>query len=213
MRKLIYFSVVLLGLLPYSRAQASLTTVLFSGEVISVDAGLAGGGIVANDVLTGTYTFESTTAPNGGSTSDFAVFDALTQLSVDVGLYSGLSAAGAEIQQDGDAQPNRYAVVSRTSQGLTPLAIGDYDLVFFGFRMDGGASIPDARDLTQNVNLANFNSSQFFLFFENRNNALDTQVVFGELNDVHTTPEPASLAVWSVLGLVGGLGAWKRRRA
>ncbi len=199
-----------------SPARAELIVGTFSGVVDSVDPVLAGT-FSAGQVLTGTYTFESTTAARGGSNSNFAAFDALTALSFTVGGYPASSGGSPEIQVDNapGAPNDRYAVVSRQSDGLTGPSVNGNDLVYFFFRLDDStdAVFTDALILPTSISLADFNSTGFFLFF---NDGTTESVVSGHLTSFSLSsaiPEPAAWAVWLV-GLTAAGAVWRigRRR-
>lgn len=199
-----------------SPARAELIVGTFSGVVDSVDAPLAGT-FSPGQVLTGTYTFESTTAPRTPNSASFAVFDALTALSFKVGGYAASSGGAPEIQVDNapGAPNDRYGVVSRESDGLTGPPVNGNDLIFFGFRLDDSTNtvFSDALILPTSISLADFNSTGFFLSF---NDGTTESVVSGQLTSFSLSsaiPEPAAWAVWLVgLGAVGAVWHIGRRR-
>src|SRR5262245_31171876 len=92
---------VMLGCGMMSPAVAGPVTFTYSGTVDFVHPDLAGT-VSLGDALAGSYTFESTTGAAGGSTSTFAIFDALTSLSFTLGSYSAPSTGAPEIQVDND---------------------------------------------------------------------------------------------------------------
>ena len=194
-------------------AEASPITISFTGVVSSVSGGL-GGDFAVGDVLTGSYTFESTTAARAGSDSTFAVYDAITDLSFTLGTYSAATAGPApngEIQIDNDPPSpfvDRYGVLSRVSDGLVGPSAGGQPLIAFGFRLDDSTNtaFSDALVLPTSLALSDFTSSAFFVFF-------GTELVDGTLTSVRVqaVPEPATLGLIS-LGLAA-LAGRKLRRA
>jgi len=180
-------------------AHAASITIDFAGTVGSVAAGLAGP-FAVGQVLTGSYTFESTTAPTGGSDSNQAVFNALTSLTLSVpgAGFSASSGAPAEIQVDDDlaAFPDRYAIVSRASEGLTsvPATVNGLTLGFFVMVLRDSTKtvFDDALVLPTSLNLASFDSRDFGLDFFDATGAFAGSVS-GQITQVGAVPEPATL--------------------
>ncbi|MBX9625071.1 MAG: PEP-CTERM sorting domain-containing protein [Gemmataceae bacterium] len=202
-------------------ARGAFITFQFTGTVDFVDEALSGT-FAVGDKLTGSYTFDSTTAARAGSNANFAVFDALTALNFSVSGYSAASAGAPEIQVDNDPPApdvDRYAVVSRASDGLTGPPVNDLELNFFGFRLDDSTNtvFSDARILPTTLDLSDFDNRRFFIFFEDGgdNGTEATYVVSGTIDSLRqpaATPEPASLALVGV-GAAGLAVRRLRRRA
>lgn len=189
---------------------AAPITVHFTGTVSSVSAGVASGFSVG-DALAGSYTFESGTAARGGSTSDFAAFDALTGLSFTVNGYAASSNGAPELQvDDPPGGPDRYGLVARASDGLTGADVNGLSLFNFGFRLDDstGTAFADALLLPSSLSLADFDSTSFFLFFDGFN-----QLVSGSITGISFVgvPEPALLALFGASVLAAGIAARRRR--
>lgn len=157
------------------------TTLTFSRVVISVDPDLLGT-FTIGQTLTGSYSFNPSTPPVLGSTSSFAVFNALSSLSFTVGSYSASSTAAPEIQVDNapGAPNDRYAVVSRASEGLSGPDVNGIALEGFAFRVDDASNtvFDTALELPDSVNLQDFDSSAFFIFFDEFDGG---RLVVGEL--------------------------------
>ncbi len=207
-------------------ANAATIPVSFSGVVGSVQAGLASE-FSAGDLLSGSYSFDSTTAMRPGGNSAAAVFDALLSLSFDVNSYAGSSSGAPEIQiENSHLGGDIYAVVARASDGLAGLTLGSYVLDSFILRMDDStdAVFSDATILPTSLDLADFTSGSFFVFFVDPNKISDPddpnydetaiQVVSGRLTGLTTStptvPEPSTLALAGLA--LCGCGAARRAR-
>lgn len=217
-RRLFVLSVAALAVLFGSGAPAVAAPITFtvSGVVDASDPAFAGI-IDIGDALSVTYTFESSTAARAGSDSTFAVFDALTSLTLTIGSYTASSIAGPEIQVDNDPPPpfsDRYGVVSRASEGLTGPAIGSFALDAFLFRLDDASNgvFADALVLPTAIDLSDFTSTAFFIFFVDNSdpNGPVLASASGQLRQLQAVPEPAAIAVFG-LGLAAR-AAWRRRR-
>ncbi len=189
----------------------------YTGTVISVDAELSGTFSVG-DSLSGSYTFESTTAARTGSTSQFAVFDALSSASYTVASYTATSTAAPEIQVDDVMNADRYGVISRVSDGLTGADVAGIPLIADSFRLDDntGMVFNTALDLPTSLDLNDFSSSLFFLqFFASESNQLYS--VVGtletlELQQPGVVPEPSSFILASIGVVALGFVGVRRRR-
>jgi hypothetical protein len=191
-------------------ARADPITIQFTGTVLAVDPALAGT-FAPGQTLTGSYTFESLTAPRAGSTSTFAVFDALTAFNFSIGSYSASSTGAPEIQVDNDPpapDSDRYGLVSRASDGLTGPAVNGLALDAFALRLDDSTNtvFTDALILPTDISLSTFDSDSFFVFFQGA-------VVFGDITSISSSvPEPATVALFG-LGALGLLGhGWRQRK-
>jgi hypothetical protein len=202
---------VMMTLGAVAAAEAGPITFDFTGVVDSVSAGLAGS-FASGDLLSGSYTFESTTAPRAGSDSHGAVYDAVTDVSFALGSYSAATAGLApngEIQVDNDPLVagffDRYALVTRVTDGLTGPPVSGQPLIAFGFRLDDttNTAFADALTLPTALSLSDFTSSAFFVFF-------GTELVSGTLTSISKPagiPEPATLGLTAL-----GLAVVARRR-
>jgi hypothetical protein len=203
-------SFVLLQSVP---AFAASITYNFTGTVGSVDSA-ASGSFSNGQTLTGSYTFDSTTAPRSGSTSTFAVYDALTNLSFNIGSYTASSTAAPEIQVDnnpGGGFHDRYGVLSRASDGLTGSSVSALTLDSFGFRLDDSTDtvFSSALNLPTTLNLSSFNSNGFFLtFLDSTSNPAIVSGTITSLGKVQSVPEP-----FTIIGtLIGGTAAFRMRK-
>jgi hypothetical protein len=223
-----------------SPAVARPITFTFTGRVDSVDPGLEGT-FSPGETLTGSYTFESTTAARAGSNGTFAFFDALTALNFHIGSYSASSSAAPEIQVDNDpggGAQDRYAVLSRVSDGLTGPSVAGNPLLSFMFRLDDSTNtvFSGALILPTSLSLSSFDeappSRQFFVFFGDPANP---SIVTGTITGLSpasvpepgtglspaAVPEPGSMALrlFGVAGVVlalclfgvAGVVTWRRR--
>jgi hypothetical protein len=204
---------VVLSIAGVVSASATSITYNFTGTVDAVDPALASE-FAIGDTLTGSYTFESTTAARAGSNSNSAVFDALTSLQFQIGSYFASSLASPEIQVDNDPGAgfhDRYGVLSRASEGLTGPSVGGAALDAFSFRLDDATDtvFSDALILPTSLALPSFTSTAFFLFFVDDERRLS--IVSGSLNTLDQTPLPAALPLFaSALAAIGAIG-WRRR--
>lgn len=214
-RKLAIAAAVLAGgMLGVSQGQAAPITINFTGTVTGVGAGVASDFSIG-DPLSGSLTYESTTVAVGGSTSTTAVFNALTAMSFTIGGYSASGAGGPDVQmgnQDGVGElTDRFAALSRASDGLTGADVNGLPLFAFGIRLDdtSGAVFSDALILPTSLDLADFDITNFFLFFDGFN-----QLVNGSITSLSVVgvPEPAMLALFGAGVLGAGLAARRRRR-
>lgn len=212
MRKCLHVAlgVAALTFLSAARTEAAPITLGFTGTINFVSSGLSGA-FANGDALNGQYTFESTTAPRAGATVNGAVYDAVTSLSFTAGSYSAATTGSGprgEIQIDNDPPSpftDRYAVLSRNTDGLTGASINGFGLTAFGFRLDDSTNtaFATALNLPAAISLSSFDSNSFFLFFGN-------EIVIGSIDTLATpatVPEPATLA------LTGAGLAWIVRRA
>lgn len=201
-------------------ASAETVTLAFSGQV-----GLGLGSIDSNDFFQGTLTYDTSVAATGTSNSTFAVFNAVTDFSFSVGSLNGSfmsPTGGPEIQIDNDPGApfhDRFGLVSRVSDGLSPLMLDNlWTLTTVTFRLDDNTDsvFSDALVLPTSVDLSDFTSSQFFLFFVPKSDPQGFALISGSLNRLTTVPAPiplppaAPLAA-GALGLLFALG--RRRRA
>lgn len=150
-----------------------------------------------------TYTFESTTAARGGSTSQFAVFDALTAIDFTLGPYSASATGSEEIQIDNDPPSpffDRYSVGPGAGSTLSGADVDGLALSTFFIRLDDdtNTAFSDALILPTNLSLSDFTSAGFSVFFVN--NEEDVFVVTGTLTAL--VPEPSSL----LMAVVAGVG-------
>jgi hypothetical protein len=200
-------------LLATSSARAEPIIGQFIATINSVDAPLAGTFSVGQ-TLSGSFLYESSTAPRTGSNSQFGVFDALSLVEFETPAYLASSTGAPEIQIDNDpGSPftDRFGLVARASDGLTGSNVNGLALQSFGFRLDDSTNtvFTTALVLPTQLQLSQFTTSAFFIFF---GNGTDLAIVSGQFTrfEVAPVPEPTSLTLIS-LG-VAGLGIAFRRR-
>jgi hypothetical protein len=201
-------------------SQASVITYNFIATVDDVPPGF-GGEFANGQIVTGGFTYDSTTAALGGSTSNQSVFNALSNFHFSINStssYAASSANSAEIQIDNDLalDPDRFGVLSRVSQGLagtTPnvdgLALAAAGVIL---RDSTKTVFSDALVLPTVLDLADFDSAVFLLLFDLPPDS--TELPRGAVLGATITalvPEPATMLVFG-LGLAG-LGFMRRRLA
>jgi len=199
-----------LPLLIATTAGAAPVTITMTGVLDTVDDPLTGT-FAVGQAFTINYTFESTTAPRDGSTSNGAVYDALSTFDFTVGGFTGTSTGPQEIQIDNDLvfpDHDRYAVVTGASDIITAPPVGAFDLAWFFVRLDDttNSAISDALILPTSLDVNDFDSTTFFASFSN--DAGDA-LITGHITSI--VPEPSSIVLGG-FGLLGlGLAAWRRR--
>lgn len=194
-------------------ARADIITITFSGTVDFVDP-FIGSQFSVGQSLTGSFSFDSTALPRPGSDNQFAVYDSLTNLNFTIDSYAASSSGAPEIQVDNDPPApfsDRYAVVSRDTDGLVGPNVNGFQLTSFAFRLDDLQNSAFSSALTLPTSLDNnlFENRQFFLFFVD--GSIDQGAsVSGTLDVANVTAVPVPPGI--VLGLVGiGCLAIRRR--
>jgi hypothetical protein len=195
-------------------AEAAPITIQFTALINVVDAPLSGT-FALNQIVTGSFTYESTTAPRAGGTAETAVFDPLINVNFSVAAagYSGVSNGDSEIQLDADlpAFPDRFFM--GTFDGLTPSAVvNGYTQDFFAFHLTDSTrtALATALALPTSLNLADWDFHEIALDFSDGSGNFAT--VRAEITDLQMTgvPEPATLMLFGT-GLAATYARIRRR--
>ena len=194
-------------------AKAVLILVDYVGTVSSVTPNLSGT-FAVGQTLQGSYIFESTTPPLAGATVNAATYDAITQFDFVV-LNGGIVYSAStpvvptgmpEIQIDNNVLGHdRFAALSRASDGLLGPDVNGLPLVSLGLRSDdfSQAIFNTALGLPTGLGSDDFDSNTFFLFFGITLEGL----VSGSIDSFEfvQVPEPSTFSLLAMGAVVWGL--------
>lgn len=196
----------------FSSYASSLVTLNFSGTLTD-----SFGSLTAGDAFTGSYTFDTTIPGSADTTGNFAVFNNLVSVNLNIGSFSASIGPGAglpEIQQDNVSGADRYALLARNAIGNSQIAGSNIDS--FGFRLDDttGNAISDALTLLTAPTLSSFTSNGLFIFFIDSVTS-NLTVIGGTLSTLEVSPAAAPIpAAFWLMGsaLFAGLTSINRRK-
>ncbi|MCR9293081.1 MAG: hypothetical protein NXI32_10210 [bacterium] len=218
--------------------KAELIEVTYTGTIGAVP-GVLTNTFSVGDTFFGSYIFESTTPAVGGVPAGFAFYNAITSANVvfDTALQNQIQLSyapsnplplGQEIQIDNfignpippNPERDRYAVVHRVSEGLSPLILpssgaggtNTVELLSFGFALfDTTSQNPfGSLDLPTNLDLNDFQFTSVVVGFED--NFGNIWGVGGSVNSISFSPVPEPSLVWLLGGFAPAGLLYRRRR-
>jgi len=208
-KSLLTIAVLSIGMFDAAVADATPITFNFAGNVASVDSSL-GSTFSVGQTLSGSYTFESTTADSEVDPAFGLYGNALTTLSFTIGSYIGTLGVGASEFAVSNSPPPPTGIgdfYDLTADPVSGPSVGSDPPKTFALRVrDDTASAlsSDALPVTP-PDLAIFTSTTWFLLFDSG------AQVGGPLTSLTLAiPEPSSLVLF-IYGLAG-LALWARRR-
>jgi hypothetical protein len=158
------------------------------------------------DAFTLNISYDST-SPNLGDAT-FGVCNALISLSLTAGTFVASSSAAAEIQVDnnpGGGDHDRFAIVSRASEGLTGTNNGT-PASFFFLRLDDSIdTVFSSNALPTSMTFSKFDSSGFGVFFQSIDNSIG-----GHVTGISTTRAVPMVGAGlpGIVSAFAGLIAW-----
>jgi len=192
---------LLWGGLPANQAMATLVTFNFTGTVnhhISTP-------------LSGSITFDTSTADSNGSGSIGRYNDAITSLTVKLGTFSGV------LGSESAGNNNFIRIVNTSSHDLfdvrAPLAGSTGEHIFFRITLKDPSGTAFNNDYlpTTPPSLGDFAKDRFRLVFEDGNG---TVRIRGSLTSLTAVPLPAAVILFGagLIAMVGlGAGSWRKR--
>jgi hypothetical protein len=169
-------------------------------------------------LLSGTYTVESTTDPRTGSTSNLAFFDGVSGLSFQIGSYSGSSPLGEVQVHNNLSGDDEYRVSTTIVDGLSAPSVGSNILLSFALELRDTTETAflDALLLPTSLNLSSFDLPSFTLLFDSDGQGVP--IVQGTLTDLRIVAPaavPGPIVGGGLPGLLlafGGFMAWWQRK-
>ena len=194
-------------------ANAAVVTYSFTGVVDSIGSSLSGAPVVVGDALSGSFSYETTTAVDGPGNP--AAYNALTNVHFTVGGYSAFSTDPRSIFIGNDPANDFFSVRTSAAQGLTGPPINGTELAFFQLSLsDPTSSVFSDLSLPAFLNFASFGGGKNFIVAFNGD--VSPHAILGHLTDVSVaeTPLPAALPLFaSVLGAIGFFAHRRKRKA
>ena len=194
-------------------AQAAPISFSFSGSLDSVDP-LLSSEFSVGQAFSGSFTYESSTAPTGDSDADVAFYHAVTAFSVTTGSYTATSSSpsGAAFSISIFAGFDCQSLLVNVAQtdGLTGPPVAGFPLSGAGIELNDScnAAFQPAIPLPTSLSLSALGEGGFAVFFLH----FAGQDVGGPLSTLTPAPpipEPTALALFAI---GGGVFAWFRRR-